>query len=492
MPLARKMRAQRDASLVLFAGDTMAPSLWSSQFRGMQMVAAHNAIGVDFASLGNHDFDFGIDGFLNVSNASNFTWLNANVFEASTGALLRGTKPNAVRSFYKRRGSKSASPHSHKTDDASSDAPAPFKVGIFGVMYNMNATQLGLYWEDPIEAAKRQVQYLRGECGVDFVIAMTHQFIADDNKFVSEVKGVDLILGGHDHALMLQSNYGTPYLKSEFDFRRVWKSHVEFFRAGGKFTTPATRMKHEAVAITQEMETDDALDAKIAAFKQEIAVRFNVKVGSLCAPLDLTELTVRTRGCPVGDVFADSALEFYAGSNFEVDAAVMNGGGIRTNRVVPAVALTLGELMAWSPFGNLVVAVETDGASLRKYIAKETLASCGAGVVEKNGYFVHPAGFKYAFQCSGSKQGSVTALQWLDHPTRSGDIADDEPLTLALSNFLFTSEFSTIPEVTVGKLVVSEVEAGRADAALEKYVRAQPNGDLCPSTASAPRAVVSF
>jgi 2',3'-cyclic-nucleotide 2'-phosphodiesterase (5'-nucleotidase family) len=175
-----------------------------------------------------------------------------------------------------------------------------------------------------------------------------------------------------------------------------------------------------------------------------------------------------------------------------VDAAVMNGGGIRTDRIVPAGPLTLGELMAWSPFGNLVVAVETDGASLRKYITKESLASCGVGVVEKNGYFVHPAGFRYTFQCTGSKQGQVSQLQWLNHPTKSGDIADDEPLTLALSNFLFSSEFATISGVTVGKMVVTEAEAKRADAALEMYVRAQTNGVLCPSTTTDPRAAVSF
>ncbi|KAF0717604.1 hypothetical protein As57867_002193, partial [Aphanomyces stellatus] len=198
VPFAKTLKKKYENSLVLFAGDTMSPSLWSAYFKGMHMVDAHNAIGVDFACLGNHEFDFGIDAFLNVSAKSKFPWLNANAYEIATDKLLRGTIPNAVKTF-------------------SSPTMGSFKVGFFGVMYDMQDSSKGMKWTDPIVAAKEQVKYLRTVEKVDFVIALTHQFLEDDNKFSQEVAGVDMIYGGHDHSAMLQTQFGTPYLKADLD-----------------------------------------------------------------------------------------------------------------------------------------------------------------------------------------------------------------------------------------------------------------------------------
>lgn len=113
--IVQDMRQRNPNSLVLFAGDTMSPALWSFQLKGLQMIDAHNALGVDYACLGDHEFDFGIDAFLNVSAASHFTWLNANCYEATTNTLLRGTTPRAVKTF------------NHPEFGA-------IKIGLFGVM----------------------------------------------------------------------------------------------------------------------------------------------------------------------------------------------------------------------------------------------------------------------------------------------------------------------------------------------------------------------
>ncbi|OQR81066.1 calcineurin-like phosphoesterase, partial [Thraustotheca clavata] len=196
IPIAKKLRQTYENTLILFAGDTMVPSLWSNRFKGLQMVEAQNAIGVDYACLGNHEFDFGIEGFLNVSKASKFTWLNANAYEKSTGQLLRGTQAHAIKQF-------------------NSPTMGNLKVGIFGVMYDMKDASTGLYWTDPIQAAKDQVKILRENEKVDFAIALTHQDVDSDNAFSSSVKGVDLIYGGHDHTAQLQTNYGATFLKSD-------------------------------------------------------------------------------------------------------------------------------------------------------------------------------------------------------------------------------------------------------------------------------------
>uniref|UniRef100_K3WGC4 Calcineurin-like phosphoesterase domain-containing protein n=1 Tax=Globisporangium ultimum (strain ATCC 200006 / CBS 805.95 / DAOM BR144) TaxID=431595 RepID=K3WGC4_GLOUD len=354
VPLVKDMRCKNPNSLVLFAGDTMSPSLWSSQFRGMQMVDAHNAIGIDFASLGNHEFDFGIEGFYNVSKASNFPWLNANCYEVGTKTLLRGTMPNAVKTFDHRKFGK-------------------VKIGFFGVMYDMKDSSKGLYWTDPIEAAKQQVKLLKNQ-SVDLIIALTHQTLADDNRLSKEVTGVNLIYGGHDHTSMLQSNYGTPYLKPDFDFRSIWLSRIEYFAASGSLTT-TTRMTHRAIPIVEEMPSDPDLDKVIADYTIKIGILHARVIGTLCEPLDVTNKLVRAGDTPVGAIFSDAGLSFYGPGS--ADASVTNGGSIRTDKVYPAGNLSIGQVIAWSPFGNTLMIIETDGASLKKYITKEMRASCG-------------------------------------------------------------------------------------------------------------------
>lgn len=467
VPLAKAMRAANPNSLVLFAGDTMSPSVWSSQFYGMHMVEAHNAIKLDFACLGNHEFDFGVDRFLNVSAASTFPWLNANCYESATGELLRGTQPNAIKTL---------------TDPTF----GTITIGIFGVMYDMEDSSKGLYWSDPIEAAKVEVAALQAQ-NVDFIIALTHQDFADDNTLSQEVEGIDVIYAGHDHSAMMQTVFGTPYLKADLDFRTVWRSHIEYFAADAD-NDRATRMRHELLPVTEEMETDPELDEIIAGYNAQMEQLEGEIVGTLCQPLDLSQSVVRTKDCAVGSIFADASLTFYGEGS--ADIALMNGGGIRGDKILPAGDLSLGELIAWSPFGNTLMTIRTDGASLKLFLKYEMLASCGDGVVASNGFYVHPAGMKYKFACSAKGAGEVSDFEWFEHPTRNGTIADDDTFVLALSNYIYTSEWTKTTGVTA-TIVVSEAEASRIDTALQQYVEAQPDHVLCVNATGRSEVVVA-
>ncbi|POM57666.1 Calcineurin-like phosphoesterase [Phytophthora palmivora] len=455
VPIAKAMREANPNRLVLFAGDTVSPSLWSTQFNGQHMVKAHNAIGLDFASLGNHEFDFGLENFMNVTLASNFPWLNANCYEISNRQLLRGTVPHAVKNL---------------TDTANGH----ISIGIFGVMYDMKDTSKGLYWEDPIQAAREQVAALQAQ-NVDFIIALTHQDLADDNRLSKEVAGIDFIIGGHDHTSMLQTNYGTPYLKSDFDFRSIWKSHIEYYAADDDNDRKAL-MTHQAIPIVESMPTDNTLDAIIATYQSQMDALEEQVIGNLCEDLDLSQSVVRTKDCKIGHLFADASLQYYG--NGSADIAVMNGGGIRGDKVVAAGDLSLGEVLSWSPFGNTLMTIQTNGASLKLFLNREMVGNCGANVIQQNGFYVHPSGFNYTYTCTGNGVGTVSSLTWLNHPTNSGDIKDTDEFVMALSNYLYTTEFAVIAGVNA-TVKVSEAEAERVDTALEAYVSKLNNGTVC-------------
>ncbi|KUG00044.1 Mitogen-activated protein kinase MMK1 [Phytophthora nicotianae] len=455
VPVAKAMREANPNSLVLFAGDTVSPSLWSTQFNGQHMVKAHNAIGLDFASLGNHEFDFGLENFMNVTLNSNFPWLNANCYEIANRKLLRGTVPHAIKNL---------------TDATNGH----ISIGLFGVMYDMQDTSKGLYWEDPIQAAREQVAALKAQ-NVDFIIAMTHQDLADDNRLSKEVAGIDLIIGGHDHTSMLQTNYGTPYLKSDFDFRSIWKSHVEYYAADAD-NGRKSLMTHQAIPIVESMPTDNSLDAVIATYQAQMDALEEQVIGNLCEDLDLTQSVVRAKDCKIGHLFADAGLQYYGAGS--ADIAVMNGGGIRGDKVVAAGNLSLGEVLSWSPFGNTLMTIQTNGASLKLFLNREMVGNCGDNVVQQNGFYVHPSGFNYTYTCTGNGAGAVSSLTWLNHPTNTGDIKDTDEFVMALSNYLYTTEFAVIEGVNA-TVKVSEAEAERVDSALEAYVSKLNNGTVC-------------
>ena len=85
-------KAGRTPFLVL-AGDFLSPSVASSVFKGEQMIAALNAAGLDLATLGNHEFDFGDDVLIQRMREAKFQWVVSNVVDTATGQPIGGAAP---------------------------------------------------------------------------------------------------------------------------------------------------------------------------------------------------------------------------------------------------------------------------------------------------------------------------------------------------------------------------------------------------------------
>jgi len=75
-------------AICLFSGDAFNPSLTSTVTMGKHMVPALNAVGINTACYGNHDFDFGVDQLVDMAGDNNFPWLISNVVDRKTGEPL--------------------------------------------------------------------------------------------------------------------------------------------------------------------------------------------------------------------------------------------------------------------------------------------------------------------------------------------------------------------------------------------------------------------
>ncbi|HSV74109.1 MAG TPA: metallophosphoesterase [Chthonomonadales bacterium] len=168
-------------SLLLDAGDAVASGNVTFRVRGED---AHDRMvdaGYDVAIVGNREFHFSEAGFRAKLSRASFPVLCAN---------LRPTRPG------------SALPVSSSV----SFEAAGLSIGVLGLTVPMITERMlarrvsGFVFDDPIATARRLAPPLRASC--DLLVALTHIGMERDQALAAAVPGIDLIVGGHTHALL--------------------------------------------------------------------------------------------------------------------------------------------------------------------------------------------------------------------------------------------------------------------------------------------------
>lgn len=182
--LISEMRKEHPKDMLLLdCGDFSQGSVYYNLFRGDVEVELMNAMGYDACAIGNHEFDFGLDNMARIFRMAKFPIVCCNY--DFTGTPCEGlVRPYVVLE----RGG--------------------VKVGIFGVSPKAEGLVaaknfVGMSYTTPAKAAQPVIDKLRGEEKCDVVICLSHLGWGiggdDDQHFVSETTGIDVLLGGHSH-----------------------------------------------------------------------------------------------------------------------------------------------------------------------------------------------------------------------------------------------------------------------------------------------------
>ena len=99
LTLKKAIQQENPNTLLLMSGDTISPSVESITYKGAQMIEAWNAIGLDYATYGNHEFDFGPDVLKQRISESKFSWIAANVIDKQSNKPFGDAKRYVVREF---------------------------------------------------------------------------------------------------------------------------------------------------------------------------------------------------------------------------------------------------------------------------------------------------------------------------------------------------------------------------------------------------------
>ena len=183
--ILQKIRSEEEHVLLLDAGDIFQGTPYFNTFNGELEMKLMSLLQYDAATMGNHDFDIGLEGFLNAQQFANFPFLCANYDFSET--ILDG-KTKAYHIFHK----------------------AGIKIGVFGIGVALKGlVSVDNYgntrYFDPISTANKIASELKSK-SCDLVICLSHlgfeyenKSINSDRKLAAETENIDIILGGHTH-----------------------------------------------------------------------------------------------------------------------------------------------------------------------------------------------------------------------------------------------------------------------------------------------------
>ncbi len=374
--LRKRVSAENPHTLLLLAGDTISPSIESNTFKGQQMIDAWNLSGLDYATFGNHEFDFGDEVLVQRMRESKFKWVAANVIDLRTNRPFGGAESFVIREF------------------------EGVKVGIIGLVLpetkQTSRPSANVDFRDPCEVAREVVPQMKAK-GAQVIVGLTHLAMNED-KQVAQCADFDLIIGGHEHTLLQSLSGRTPIFKMTSDAREMAQIDLNIGKTSGKLQS----MDWKVIEVTDQIPEDAAYVAGMKKYQQMFADLDQV-VGRTSVELDALQRTSRSRETNLGDFIADA---YRSATN--ADVALFNGGAIRGDVTYLPGALTKRDVLSVLPYQNQVVKIEITGATLRQALEH----GVGRSAEElAPGQFPQVSGLRFTFDArkpSGSRVIQVT------------------------------------------------------------------------------------
>ena len=219
--LVNEIRKQEKNVLLLDSGDTFQGTPYFNLFGGELEFKLMSLMNYDASTMGNHDFDNGLEGFLKVQPNAKFPFICSNY--DFTDTILEG-KTEKYRIFNK----------------------DGIKVGIFGVGIQLEGLVGKKQFKetkylDPVGIAQQYSDFLKNEKKCDLVICLSHLGYKYDNEdkisdieLSSRTENIDLILGGHTHTFLpepqqYQNRAGKTVLINQVGWAGLLLGRLDFY-----------------------------------------------------------------------------------------------------------------------------------------------------------------------------------------------------------------------------------------------------------------------
>lgn len=377
-------------ALLVDAGDHIQGTAFGSMDQGKTIVKLMNSAGYDLATLGNHEFDYGMTGTMQAIEWAEYEYVACNFYHEKDGVV--GENVLSDYKVFDVGGQKIAFVGVITPESFTSSTPAYFQneAGeyIYGITRGEDGQLLYDRVQEAIDAASEQA---------DVVIGLGHLGVDPSSRpwtskeVIANTCGFDAFIDGHSHTSM-----EGEWVADEDGHQVLLTQTGSYLDAVGKMTVGADG------SITSELlKYDDLLeltpDAQTKALEEkwiaDMDKRLGVTIGRVEDVLDNYDeqgnRLVRSQETNTGDFVTDALYYLFASMGMDVDVAVMNGGGIRNKAITGE--LTYQECKEIHTFGNVACLQTVTGQQLLDALewgAREV------GIAESGG-FLQVSGLKY-------------------------------------------------------------------------------------------------
>ncbi len=223
--LINKIRSEEEHVLLLDAGDIFQGTPFFNKYKGEPEIKAMTAMGYDAATMGNHDFDAGIENFTSQLSNAQFPIVICNYDFTNTPMEFKHQPYKIIRK-------------------------GKLKIGITGVGIKLNGlVPDNLYGKtkylDPLQKANEMAYILKKNKGCDLVICLSHLGYQYKNNTISDVllaqesENIDLVIGGHTHTFLeeptvIKNKNGADVLVNQVGWAGIVLGRLDFEFAGYK------------------------------------------------------------------------------------------------------------------------------------------------------------------------------------------------------------------------------------------------------------------
>ncbi len=409
--------------LLVDAGDAAQGTAFGSMDKGETIIKLMNAAGYDLATLGNHEFDYGMDGAMNIIEWAEYPYVSANFYHEENG--VRGENVLDAAKVFEIGGQKIAFVGATTPESFTKSTPAYFQDEAGNYIYGISGGEDGAALYADIQAAVDSVE-------ADVVIVLGH--LGDDpasqpwtsEEVIANVTGLDAFIDGHSHSTVV----GKKVADKEGNEVHLTQTG-EYFNAIGMMVigadgtittdligyneltevvvdeTGAPVLDEEGNEVTEvvgyELSSELYDGASwvsveaVAEIKNAWIDEINTKLGEVIGSTELTfdnydaegNRLVRKQETNTGAFAADALYFLFDDMGLDVDVAIMNGGGVRNKAITGEISyLTAKQIHT---FGNVACLQTITGQQLLDALewgARDVAnAECGG--------FLHVAGITY-------------------------------------------------------------------------------------------------
>ena len=473
---------QTPYSLLVDAGDAIQGEAISTLTHGEAIVEVMNAAGYDYATFGNHEFDYRARGLAEMLNAA-----------VESGDPV----PPIVQANYKPPAEDVdtwAAWNRYGIGDYLILERGGVRYGIFGLMgeeADSNAPMSGMEFEPIADAAERTVAALE-EAGADFIICLSHSGTDDrgkgeDYELARRVDGIDVILSGHTHTTLDEPlRVGDTLIVSCGEYTANLGVLTVEWKPNGEKTVADYRL----LPVDETVAEDPDMAAMAAAFQPLVEEQYLSQYGvgfdevlarSPFAFTPIGQFGAEHREDTLGSLIADSyvyAVQQAEGADYvPVDFAVVAAGVIRGS--FPAGEITTSDVFNVSSLGSgadgtpgyPLISVWLTGKELKD--AFEVDASVTALMPEAQ---IYGAGMTWTWNPHRMMFNKVTdCAQVL--PDGSAVPIDDDRLYRVVTGLYTGQMLGTVNDQSFGILAITPKDAqGNVITDYEEHIIYNPNG----------------